>query len=476
MRRTRRRARSAMRSRASHRGELRLVMSSPGLLAVESRARIQRDAQLASSLTLAGVILLLMATYRSAWPTLLSAVPALSGLAIGIVVVSVVFGPVHAITLGFGAMLIGEAIDYPTYLFANNAAGESLESTQARIGGTLTLAVATTACGALAMLLSGFRGLAQLGALILAGVIVAGLVTRYVLPALTPQRALSRKRATPPIDASRALGPLRQHAWIAVAAMALAVVVLFASRDALWDDDLANLNPLHATVKTLDRELREQTGAPDLRYLAVASGTDREAALAASERVARRTGAGGCERRARRLRLCRPLSAERSDATRAAGGIAGCGYVAAKPQAGARRPAVPRRCLRAVRRRRRADALRRAALARGSRRHGAWHSRSIACCCAHEGRWVALVPLIGVVDPAAVREALGEAMLLDLKGRGRRARRRLSRPIAALDADRARLHRRRRLRRRAVDSRNAAAPGPGAGGRVADRRHAGGRR
>ncbi len=68
---------------------------------------------------------------------------------------SVVFGPVHAITLGFGAMLIGEAIDYPTYLFANNAAGESLDSTQARIGGTLTLAVATTACGALAMLLSG---------------------------------------------------------------------------------------------------------------------------------------------------------------------------------------------------------------------------------------------------------------------------------------------------------------------------------
>ena len=156
-------------------------MSSPGLHAVASRARIQRDAQLASAMTLAGVILLLAATYRSPWPTLLSAVPALSGLALGVVVVSAVFGPVHAITLGFGAMLIGEAIDYPTYLFANNAPHESLVDTQSRIGGTLLLAVATTACGALAMLLSGFRGLAQLGLLILSGVIVAGLVTQYVL-------------------------------------------------------------------------------------------------------------------------------------------------------------------------------------------------------------------------------------------------------------------------------------------------------
>lgn len=394
--------------------ESRLVLSSPGLLAVESRARIQRDAQLASSLTLAGVLLLLVATYRSAWPTLLSSVPAFSGLAIGVVVVSVVFGPVHAITLGFGAMLIGEAIDYPTYLFANNVAGESLEATQSRIGGTLTLAVATTASGALAMLLSGFRGLAQLGLLILAGVIVAGLVTRYVLPALTPARALSRKRLKPPIDASRALSPLRRQAWLAGVAIALAVAVLIVRRDALWDDDLANLNPLHTSTKALDRELREQTGAPDLRYLAVASGPDREAALAASERVAR--------------------ALERAVAQ---GALAGYDYAArylpSEATQSRRRQALPD-----------ADTLQRnldAALVElpfrddvfspfvadvGRTRSGALLARADlegtalalkvdSLLLQHEGRWIALLPLIGVTDPAAVRQALGETMLLDLK-------------------------------------------------------------
>ena len=74
------------------------------------------------------------------------------------------------------------------------------------------------------MLLSGFRGLAQLGLLILAGVIVAGLVTRYVLPALTPAAALvAQAPSKPPIDASRVLPVLRRHAWLAGVAIALAV-------------------------------------------------------------------------------------------------------------------------------------------------------------------------------------------------------------------------------------------------------------
>jgi predicted exporter len=263
-----------------------LVLSSPGLLGVESRSRIQRDAAFASSVTLAGVALLLVATYRSLWPTLLSAVPALTGLAVGIVAVALAFGPVHAITLGFGAMLVGEAIDYPTYLFANRAPHERLHETQARIGGTLLLAVATTACGALAMMLSGFRGLAQLGVLVVAGVVVAGLTTRYVLPAITPRRALEDKRARLPVRADRWLPRLRRARWVLALAVLAAVAVLIAKRDALWDDDLASLNPLSADVKTVDRTLRDDVGAPDLRYLVVARGATREAALQASERVA----------------------------------------------------------------------------------------------------------------------------------------------------------------------------------------------
>ncbi|HVF63691.1 MAG TPA: MMPL family transporter [Casimicrobiaceae bacterium] len=395
-------------------GAVRLVMSSPGLLAVQSRESIQRDARIASSATLVGVLLLMLATYRSMLPALLAALPALSGLALGIVAVGIAFGPVHAITLGFGAVLIGEAIDYPTYLYANRAAGESLEVTQRRIGRTLMLAVATTACGALAMLLSGFRGLAQLGLLILVGVVTAGLVTRYLLPAVTPDRSLAHKAMQLPIDAEALLAALRRHSWIAVAALALAAVVLVVRRDALWEDDLASLNPLVASAKTADRELRLQSGAPDLRYLVVVYGPDRESALAATERVAVALDDA----------VARAALAGFDDAAR---------YLPSEGTQRRRRDALPDRTtlaksLAAVVAdtpfrddafasfvddvdRARSGPL----LTRGDLDGTALALKVDSFLFAQGDRWISLVPLHDVKDAAALRTAIGSAQLLDLK-------------------------------------------------------------
>jgi predicted exporter len=264
----------------------RLLLAGPGLAAAAARATIEADALRATLLSLVGVLLVLVAVYRSPWPVALSALPAASGMLAGVAAVSLLFGPVHGITLAFGAILVGEAVDYPTYLYAHAAPGEPLARTAARIGPTLALAVLTTACGALAMLLSSFRGLAQLGTLLIVGIIVSGLVVWRVLPLLTPPRALARKRSglafvARPLPRLRALGP-----WLAGAAALAAVLVIAAHRERLWDDDLANLSPVPAELKALDAELRSALGAPDLRHLLAARGATREAALEASEGLA----------------------------------------------------------------------------------------------------------------------------------------------------------------------------------------------
>ncbi len=397
--------------------DVRLVMSSPGLLAVESRRLIQSDVRLASWITLVGVVLLLIATYRSVWPIALSALPALSGLATGVVAVSVAFGPVHAITLGFGAMLIGEAIDYPTYLFANNATGESLEATQRRIGSTLTLAVATTACGALAMLLSGFRGLAQLGLLIIVGVVIAGLVTRYVLPAATPARALARKRGKSPLDATRALPLLRRHAWAVMFAVAAAAVMLLVRRDVLWDDDLSNLNPVPAASKELDRELRVQSGAPDLRYLVVATGSDREAALVASERIVQVLDRAVDERVIASFDLAARYLPSEATQRRRQQALPDTATLtrnldAALAELPFRRDAFEP-FVAEVGRTRGGARLSRAALG-----HGALALKVDSLLVQSDGRWTALVPVSGVIDPPALRARItghDDVVLLDLK-------------------------------------------------------------
>jgi predicted exporter len=71
---------------------------------------------------------------------------------------------------------------------------------------------------------------------------------------------------------------------LGLAAVCMGVVLLH--RDALWNDDLADFSPVSAQAKALDRELRTQSGAADLRYIVAVGGASREDALVTSERVA----------------------------------------------------------------------------------------------------------------------------------------------------------------------------------------------
>ena len=116
----------------------------------------------------------------------LALLPVLSGVIAGIAAVSLAFGFVHGITLGFGVTLIGEAVDYAIYLFTQTAPGAALAATMPRIWPTLRLGMLTSICGFSAMLLSSFTGFAQLGLFTITGLVVALAVTRWVLPTLLP--------------------------------------------------------------------------------------------------------------------------------------------------------------------------------------------------------------------------------------------------------------------------------------------------
>jgi len=64
--------------------------------------------------------------------------------------------------------------------------------------------------------------------------------------------------------------------------------VLYAHRGALWSRELASLNPVSLADQALDERLRADAGVPDVRFLAIASGPDREAALAAAQTLSER--------------------------------------------------------------------------------------------------------------------------------------------------------------------------------------------
>lgn len=264
---------------------LRLVLSGPGVFAARTRAAIEHDARWLTGIAGALVALILVLVYRSARTVALSALPVLTGLLVGVTAVSLAFGSIHGITLAFGATLIGEAVDYPSYVFTQRRAGETVLEVLARVWPTLRLAVLTTVFGSLTLLLSSLQGLSQLGVLSMVGVLGAGLMTRWVLPALAAGGASLPPRALP-FSLVRAGLALRRGAWIAWLLFAAALAFITLRHDRVWDDDLAHLSPLPQAVRDLDQRLRADLRAPDVRYLLVATAQSREAALEHSEQVA----------------------------------------------------------------------------------------------------------------------------------------------------------------------------------------------
>lgn len=269
----------------------RLVMTGPPVFAVEARDRIKSDATRLSALAGLLVATALLMVYRSPRVLALAFVPVVSGALVGIAAVGLMFRTVHGITLGFGATLIGEAVDYAVYLFTQTAPDSPVGPTMVRIWPTLRLGVLTSICGFAAMLLSSFEGFAQLGLFTIAGLAVAVCVTRWVLPVLIPARfAGVRQSPTMMRIASLAAGGRRLRPWVlVVAAAAMASLVIgqssFWGRGPFWAGDLSSLSPVPPAEQRLDQALRRDLRAPDAAYLIVIRQPDQEAALEAAERL-----------------------------------------------------------------------------------------------------------------------------------------------------------------------------------------------
>ncbi|MBE3034313.1 MAG: MMPL family transporter [Actinobacteria bacterium] len=270
----------------------RILMTGPGVFSVESRDTIKHDVERLSAVSLVLVVALLLAVYRSPRTVVLGLLPVLSGVAAGVAAVSLTFGAVHGLTLGFGTTLIGEAVDYSIYLFVQSARlhgatpHDSLRAWIATYWPTIRLGVLTSVCGFASMLFSGFPGLVQLGLYSIVGLVTAALVTRYVLPHLRGAEVATRDLSRVGAWLTRATSAAPRLRWLLAAVLIGACAALALHRDGLWSRELAALSPVPAKSQALDASLRADVGAPDVRYLVVIPAATEQAALEGAEKIA----------------------------------------------------------------------------------------------------------------------------------------------------------------------------------------------
>jgi predicted exporter len=266
----------------SHRfAPVKMVLAGPAVFAVESEQTIKEETGWLSILAVSLVLLFLYGVYRSWTPIFLVSLPWISGAIVGALSVNLVFGFTHAITLGFGASLIGAAVDYPIHLFSHLSADKSPKVAVRAIWPTLSLGAATTAIGFGVLLFSPFPGLSQLGLFACSGLITSAVVTRWVLPDLMP-RYWNR---TEPWGSRfyRIIRRFGRRPFFVVMAPILATIFMVISPKPLWESDIANLVPISRNNRELDRSLRGELSAPDVRHLIVLEGTAEQEVLRRAE-------------------------------------------------------------------------------------------------------------------------------------------------------------------------------------------------
>ena len=293
--------------------QLSLLMSGAGTFGVASRATIKGEVE---RLAVAGTVLMVLLLWFALGKlrgVAIAFVPVASGVLAGIAAVSLGFGSVHGITLGFGTTLIGEAVDYAIYYLiqarplAANAplpaatlrdrsaadAREPVERWIAASWPTVRLGLWTSLAGFAALLFSGFGGLAQLGTFSIAGLIAAALTTRYVFPHFAPHGSAGggmRHWLGNAAQAAARVLSFRVARRAAVLATATALVALWLAPSA-WRGDLSSLSAVGTEQLRIDAALRSDLAVAEGGTLVVLSAPSQDEVLESAESAGRQLDA-----------------------------------------------------------------------------------------------------------------------------------------------------------------------------------------
>jgi predicted exporter len=263
-----------------------LEMTGPGAFSVEISGRTEREARWIGFIDTIGLLLLLFVAYRNWKIPVLGALPLASAGLAGLGAVALLFRDVHGITIAFGFTLIGVVQDYPIHFFSHQRTGVRPYASVRALWPTLATGVASTCIAYATFFVSGVDGLEQLAVFTIVALATAALATRLMLPALVDPdlRDPARSAWLERLRARVARLPQPRMAVLVLAVVAAGVAAF--APGAFWQNDLSRLTPVPPDALARDAQLREELGAPDVRYVIALTGRDVEDALQRSEALA----------------------------------------------------------------------------------------------------------------------------------------------------------------------------------------------
>lgn len=239
--------------------------------------------------SLLGVIVLLLAVYRSALPIALALLSISCGLLSAFVLTVAIFGKVHLFSLVFGASLIGVSIDYAFHFLTDRlAAGNKWNAQQGlhHIFAAITLGLITSLIGYLGMLIAPFPGLQQLSLFSAIGLTAAYATVVCWYPILA--RKPSQQRGTLPfMHTMTAWLDLWQKPIIRVAFPSIILLAALAGvYHADYNDDIRQLQALPSDLKQQEATIKAITGVSSSQQMLLVKAADEQDLLNQLQQVA----------------------------------------------------------------------------------------------------------------------------------------------------------------------------------------------
>src|SRR5471030_1720526 len=228
--------------------DVQLLAASGLLYAANGQQQATREMTWVGGGATLGILLLLLLAFRRL-RVLLAFVPVLVGMLFGAVACVALFGHMHVMTLVLGSSLIGVAVDYPLHYLSKSwsmSPWRSWPALRLTLPG-LSLSLATSCIGYLALAWTPFPALTQIAVFSAAGLVGAYLSAVCLLPALL--KGTDLRPAQWPLRVCEVLLKVREALLRKVGSrLLLALLVLFCA-GGLW----------HLTSKN---DIRQWVGAP----------------------------------------------------------------------------------------------------------------------------------------------------------------------------------------------------------------------
>ena len=191
------------------------------VFALEIAEAMRRDLARLVPAFLVLFLILFLAVYRTWRPLAAVLLVSLIAFAVSLTTAALVFGELNLIGLGFASILFGLGLDYSILVWHQSAHGEGDTAEFRSVRDGIWISAGTTAAAFLALALSDFPGLRQIGILVASGVLASAAAATWLQPNLIH----GRSGRGVPADIDPQAKPQGRRFYVSAAALFLVLVI-----------------------------------------------------------------------------------------------------------------------------------------------------------------------------------------------------------------------------------------------------------